>query len=242
MRPFLVCLLVLWVVFAKGQTYSSVDTTKHNTFENRYDPFHRTIKDTVHKTISTFGHYFSVGLGAGHDYKYGGLIPLKYLIGPNSYRGTRGEEILASYSLAYKSHLLSITGGIGNSGLYTSAVSGYLSNYYGCLIGESIRFKHILISLSAGIASTFLFIQDLTYWKTNNPIGVYLTTSRVVSFPIELKTFLLARNGIGIGIHLSENIMPIPKYSPFSIGVCIVSGYWNKLPKKKKTINPTARS
>ncbi len=185
-------------------------------YDNRYGPFHQELKDTTKRTVSEFGHYFSAGVGAGKEYGIGGAISL------------------ISYSFAFKSFLFSFTRGGGQtlfSGGGDNAVY-YRANYFGVLIGESVRFKNAMISLSAGVASSNIEIryQDVTSKTPNHYID---SVSRgIASFPIELKVFLLARNGIGYGIHLSKNIVSPYKFSPFYFGVCIVFGKWNNSRKK----------
>jgi hypothetical protein len=212
----------------------SVKQTKKNC-ENYYAPWHQTINDTCN--VSKFGVYYSFGLGYPHDYKYGGLMPLQNVISTyrtvklNPYYGSGGLTKFADISFAYKSHMLSLTAGNSFAGTYLSNASGYSSNYLGILLGESVRFKHLMVSLSAGIASTNLYIPGMTFYKTHNPIFGYPVADRVTSFPVELKAFYLASNFIGIGIHISENIVPIPKYSPFYAGLSIVLGFWNRRKK-----------
>ena len=179
-----------------------------------YAPGHETIKDNVHNMVSLFGHYVSVGLGGSHAY------------------GVSGIDVLLSYSLAYKSHLFTLThAGASSFGVLGGNQPVYGSSYTGFLLGESVRFKHALISLSAGIASSFI----LLYYHDPNPnppqanmMITYESPQKMLSVPVECKVFLLARNGIGIGLHISKNILSPYKYSPFYFGVSLVFGYWNK--------------
>jgi hypothetical protein len=90
-----------------------------------------------------------------------------------------------------------------------------------------------MVSLSVGIASSYVSIYDASLYKRFISSGVIYITGisspyRAISFPVELKAFYLARNGIGIGIHISENIVTNPKYSPFCACLSIVTGFWNK--------------
>jgi hypothetical protein len=78
-------ILSLYFNFSKAQ-YS-------NSFGNYYAPFHKQIKDTLHKTVSKFGHYVSFGVGSARDYGIGGV------------------GLLTSYSLAYKNNLFTMTYG-----------------------------------------------------------------------------------------------------------------------------------
>ncbi len=179
--------------------------------DNYYGPFHQRINGTKQRTVSDFGLYFSAGIGGGSAYGIGGL------------------SALFSASFAYKSHLFTITraGGIAPSGGSQNSVY-YQANYIGFLLGESVRFKHAMLSLSAGIANANFSAQyqSPTAFTTNNYAQV--SWYNFTSFPIEFKAFVYARNGIGFGLHLSKNIMSPAQYSPFYFGVCIVGGYWNK--------------
>jgi hypothetical protein len=237
LRKHSIILLLIVIASIAKQSYAQSDSTKQakKHLENYYAPWHQTINDTSKWNVSKFGHYFSIGMGYPHDYRFGGIEPLKYIIGthPNSYIGSGGYALLSSYSLAYKSHLVSFTGGYNYAGGYNSAEAGYLANYYACLVGESIRFKHLMVSLSAGIASSVVTVVDEAVYKYLVHSGVVYSNAtypkeRGISFPIELKAFYLARNGIGVGIHISENIVTTPKYSPFSTCLSVVTGFWNK--------------
>ncbi len=225
-------LLIVIASIAK-QSFGQTDSTKQGkkSCENYYAPWHRTIKDTSKWNVSKFGHYFSVGMGYPHDYRFGGLTPQSILGGGHDY-GSGGIALLCSYSLAYKSHLLSLTGAGGGAGAYNSAEAGYRANYYACLIGESLRFKNIIVSISAGIATASVFLYNPLLIHSQNTFIIYTNAvypqERAISFPVELKAFYLARNGIGVGVHISENIVPTPKYSPFYACLSIVTGFWNK--------------
>jgi len=183
-------------------------------FDNRYGPVHQTIKDTTKRTVSDFGHYFSIGIGVANEYKSAGFCGM------------------VSYSLAYKSHLFSVTAAQSEIGLRNSADGGYKANYIGALVGESIRLKHILFSLSVGLACNDILIVDPSLYKYSVSSGVVYSNNYGISCPIELKAFFLTRGGLGIGLHLTENIVTTPKYSPFYVGVCVVLGKWNKKSNK----------
>lgn len=215
-KPFITTLLLCLNCFLLD-AQTNTDSTKpaQKSCENYYAPFHLTIvpfhltlKDTAKKeTVSPFGHYFSVGIGRESDGTIAG-----------------GVVRLISYSLAYKSHLFTVTRGDG--GNIRGDAYYQQASYIGLLLGETVRFKHFMVSLSKGIAFSHTLIIDSIQ-------GVrHIVEQRTVSFPVELKAFLLARNGIGIGIHISENI--VHKYSSFYFGASIVFGKWNK-PKKVNT-------
>jgi len=192
------------------------DVVKGDFEDNRYGPFHWTIRDTMHRTVSKFGHYISVGIGSGHEYQFS------------------GASALFSYSLAYKSLVFSVTR-CGSSVLFNGGSDrdiNYSANYLGFLIGESFRLKNLFISLSTGIASANIY---LSY---PNPSGyprnrTDYTNNGIISIPIEFKFFLLARNGIGIGIHFSDVILSPSQYSPSYFGFAIVFGGWNKSRSRK---------
>jgi hypothetical protein len=235
LRKHPVILLLILIASVAKQSYGQNDSTKQA--KNYYAPWNQTIKDTSKWNVSKFGIYLSSGFGYPHDYKYGGLMPLQDIISTyhitkfNGYYGSGGVAKLSRFSFAYKSHLLSITNGQSYAGTYSPTPYSYSSSYYGLLVGESVRFKHLIISLSAGIAHTNLFIQGIPFYNTHTLIGDLFHHTYVdvfTSFPIELKAFYLARNGIGVGVHISENIVPYPKYTPFSACVSVVFGFWNK--------------
>jgi len=181
-------------------------------FENYYAPFHCKIKDTTQFTISEFGHYVSFGLGGATD--------------KNVNEAMTGQSVFMSYTLAYKSHLFSMTHvGFGMLNYGGGDRAPYFGGgYYGFLIGESVRVKYLFFSLSTGIAYSN---TTLRYPASDYVYGMNRFDRQDVSYPIELKLFLLARNGIGFGIHLSKNIISPVNYSPFCWGVSIVFGKWN---------------
>ena len=176
--------------------------------------FHRTKKDTAKWNVSRFGHYVSVGIGPGQADGLGGLA------------------IGASYSFAYKSHLVTFSynySGVADQGNSTNPT--YSARSFGLLIGESVRYKHLFVSLSAGAAFTNMYVYDPSYDIYLVRSGIVYSTSGRITVPIELKFFYVARNGIGAGIHLTENIVSQPSYSPFSFCFSIVTGFWNKQKK-----------
>ena len=192
-----------------GAVFSS--TVLHGQSDNYYAPFHSKIKDTTHITVSKFGHYISFGIGSASDNNIG------------------GEYVRVSYSLAYKSHVLSLTHlGYGLFSYGGSDRQPYVGgNYNGFLLGESIRAKNLFFSLSAGIANSN---TDLKYRSTDGSgyAGMTRFDRQGISFPIELKLFILARNGIGFGFDISQNIISPTNFSPFFVGASIVFGGWNK--------------
>jgi len=189
----------------------------HGQSENYYAPFHYRTKDSTQITVSKFGHYVSFGIGSASDNKIG------------------GEYVRVCYSLAYKSHILSLTHvGYGIFSYGGGDRQPYVGgNYNGILLGESIRAKNVFFALSAGIANS---ITDVKYRSSDATIGYAGMTSfyrQGISFPIELKLFILARNGVGFGLDISKNMISPANFSPFFVGVSIVFGRWNKERVKK---------
>ena len=204
---------LFYALIACKLCYAQTDTTKQTkkSCENYYAPWHRTINDTAKWNVSKFGHYFSVGFGSGYD------------------NGLAGLSLGASYSLAYKSHIVNMSynyGGILGQG--TTLTPSYNTKSIAILIGESIRLRHLLVSFSVGISSTNMYVYDPSYYIYSVRSGIIYSTAGGISFPIELKAFYLARNGIGVGFHVCENIVTTPKYSPFYACLSVVTGFWNK--------------
>ena len=160
---------------------------------NYYGPFHQTIKDSSVKTISDIDIYLSCGVGSLEGYAVSGWAGM------------------LSGSFAYKSHLLSVT---YDKGVQHETISGYRTSYpalvqescYGILLGECIRYKHGMLSLSTGIAlagSSFSSTMPQTRYYNYYP---NYSKQGIISLPIELKAFVVAYNGIGLGIHFTETI------------------------------------
>ena len=181
--------------------------------DNRYSPFHETIKDISHKTVSDVGCYFSAGIGLGN-------IRLNNLYNAI---GTGGGAAVLSASIAYKSHLFTVTRAGAGTILKDVGPGGfvYTSNYVGFLVGESVRYKHAMLSVSVGIAHATINVTE----NVNSYMVAYKQYNGI-AFPIECKAFLYAHNGIGIGLHLSKSI-GTAEFSPFYFGICMVVGYWN---------------
>ena len=180
-------------------------------FDNRYGPFHQTIKDTTKKkTVSTIGVYVSFGFGPANDFKMNEIAAL------------------ISCSIAYKSHLFTLTRA-GSGPILLGGREGesfYKANYVGLLFGESVRFKHGMLSISTGVAVANTYVT--WFPEVGNRQNNYTLNQTSISLPIELKAFLLASGGIGLGVHVSTNIISPTKYSPFYFGVSLVFGKWNK--------------
>lgn len=199
------------ITFFLGAVFAT--TVLHGQTENYYAPFHWRTKDSTQMTVSKLGHYVSAGIGGG------------------GVKGQGGLSEVVSYSLAYKSHILSFTrfhagtfdfGGGDN-------LPFFWSRYYGCLIGESIRMKNFFLSLSAGVANSYVDVKYKNPHPTSSPSSEFLGYyTEGISYPIELKLFILARNGVGFGLHVSKNIVSPAEYSPFFWGISIVFGRWNK--------------
>lgn len=183
---------------------------------NYYSPFHKTIRDSIHKTVSKYGLYIAYGLGRCQAYHMGGL----------------GGHMSAS--LAYKNFLFSVTAAAGDEGafmegLLTNHRKAYSFAYLAIAAGEAIRFKHGLISLSVGLGLTGLELS--TYNPDLRKMEKY--NKNTISVPVELRLFLLAYRDLGIGLTLNKDFIPKIEYSPSIIGVCIVHGIWNDNGKKQ---------
>lgn len=217
MRFILFCLLTLLFVFARGQESDTVWINKGwgASYEKKVN---ETTNYYTKKTVSTFGHYGSMGYGGGRV------------------KGLAGVSLVASYSLAYKSHLITLTYNVVSHNVNSSSHEPYyFTQYNGLLFGEALRYKHLMFSLSAGVAYSAVNYQ----YQYIYPIGGHnYFVQNGISFPIELKALLLARNGVGIGLYVSENIITTPKYSPFSFGGYYVFGHWNNRKKKTAKNNP----
>lgn len=216
-RGYVLMLFSLSIIKCYSQHLT--DSTKHllRISDNHYGPFHEIIKDTSRQSVSTFGHYISFGLGETKN------------------DNLKGLNRLFSYSIAYKSHLLSFTFCDNKHLAYNSAQPYYKANYIGLLIGESIRYKYLFCSISVGGAYSTIFISDPKLITYNNTSGYSQTNNlsqNAITIPVEIKLFFHIKNGAGIGAHFSENILAPSKYSSYYIGLSIVTGYWNKLKKK----------
>ena len=185
---------------------------------NYYSPFHKTIRDSIHKTVSKYGLYIAYGFGMSAAYHL---------------RGFGGHM---SGSLAYKNTLWTVTfaggdeGELLGGGLFSNNHSQYHFSYIALAAGQAMRFKHGLISLSAGLGLTNF---ELTSY---NPVirahEIYNTIT--ISVPVELRIFLLAYRYLGIGLTLNKDLIPKIQYSPSIIGVSIVQGIWNDEKKNRK--------
>lgn len=168
--------------------------------------------DTSKSSVRKFGFYFSNGLGISEINSLPSNVSKLTIVG-----------IIFSGSVAFKSHTASLTYTAGGS-TFTGIGErdNYFSNsYYAFLIGESWRLKYSLISLNVGIANSKLEYRNVIdpYHSDNyNRVGV--------SFPIELKLCLLAKHGIGFGLHMYRNLEK--HYTTSFISASIVTGIWNK--------------
>ncbi len=163
------------------------------------------VKDTSSNSVAKIGHYISLGLGIG------GGASLD-LIGST-----------LSYSLAIKSHLISISN-LSCSSSFSGVSSNdyyYSNKYFAIMFGEAFREKHILLSLSAGIG-----FSQLNYMMPvhNKPHEEY--NENGYSIPIQIRFYFLAYNGIGIGLNFNKNFTN--KYSSSLTSLSIVFGLWNE--------------
>jgi hypothetical protein len=203
MKKFLVLILFFCLSSAESTAETSSDSSLTDSSSIKPD------------SVSTFGHYLSLGIGWSKDY------------------GIREPGLLFSYSLAYKNHLFTYTHAAATPiSFYNAPNLYYYSNYSAILVGESFRTEHSLLSLSAGIAYTNI---DLVYTTMKGDLSwinpAYITSYRhsgFISFPVECKAFVLAHNIVGIGIHVSYDFVPDLRFSPYYVGFCLVVGQWNK--------------
>ena len=210
MMKKLISVLFIFLFLKENAQSDSINYTKKE-FTNYYAPFHPTIQDTAGKSVvSKIGVYVSVAIGSGNIL---GIYP--------------NPVALLSCSVAYKSHLFTLTRAGYGQLIYggSEGETTFNANYIGLLYGQSMRFKYAMVSLSAGLAYSRILISDNLSWIP--PIVSY----QGISFPVELKVFLHARNGIGLGIHVAKNIIFPYQNSPFYFGVAIVFGSWNTIKK-----------
>jgi hypothetical protein len=165
------------------------------------------VKDTTNPVANNWASFISVGAGEG-------------------YCATANAIGLAgTVSLAYKSHLFSLSGG----GVYTSrdklltSASYFEYGYMGFLFGEKIQYKHIYVSLSTGFAYTNLE-YSVNNLKTDVQTYQYLKSG--VSIPVELKLFALSYKSVGIGLGASKIFILNSKYAPLMFTATLVLGNW----------------
>lgn len=190
-----------------------------------YAPWHEKINDTLNGYVSEIGIYLSGAIGTGSSHN----LPDT----PNLLR----FGALGNLSIAYKSHMFTITAGA--CGFLSEMKEGepYLNtNHIGILYGECIRLRHLLFSVSAGIA-----ISNVKYtsnyqnssFSTMYPSPYSVEFNQLcVSFPIEYKLLGLTHNGVGFGLHMSYNLNTYSQYSMFYFGYSIAFGAWNKVRNK----------
>jgi hypothetical protein len=169
--------------------------------ENHYLFLEHKLQDSSKMTVSRFGNYFSICYGPLWNKKYPGY-------------GT-----LFSYSLAYKSHIITVSKTREEAGVYGN---GYFSDLRSLLIGESFRGEHLMISLSAGMGKSKIWTYKGIYPNTITEIHYEL------NFPFEFKFFLHAYNVAGLGLVASATPASKYKQGSFFIGAAIVLGKWNK--------------
>jgi hypothetical protein len=205
------------------------EVEKLNDDENSYYPFHQTIPDSMNKPVSKFGHYVYLGVGEGAVSKF-------------NYTGAAG---MLSYTIAYKSHLFSLTGGgIHKEDSPIRAAFTYIPyatnvGYYGLLFGESIRGRHHVLAISTGVQymdiHCYQQYEDMMY--TSSGTHSYFSGYKIfysnqvdyrgLAIPITVNAFFLAKNKIGFGFYLSTSIMPATNNHTTTLALCLVFGHWN---------------
>jgi hypothetical protein len=165
-------------------------------------------KNSFYNLVSKIGHYGSCGVGRGHV----GAI-------------SEGLGYTLSYSLAYKSHLFSLTR-YGATSLGENMGYNYKAGYTGLLAGESFRLEHLMASVSIGIA----YSRTTVAYPISYPSPAFQNKYNRygISYPIEIKIFFLTYNVFGVGVHITNNIVPVTKYSPLLFSFSLVWGQWNK--------------
>jgi len=167
-------------------------------------------KDSINKTASKIGNYLSIGIGKGYS-SYG-----------NGFGG------LLNYSFAFKSHLLTFSGGaVANSWLF--GIQYYSANYISALLGESIRKKYYFLSVSAGIS-----YSEIEYSKPNLNGHNYSDRSYFYIyeyyFPVELKIIFHYYHGFGIGF-INTTLISKKGLEDYA-GFLFVTGIWNKFKRR----------
>ena len=166
--------------------------------------------DSSNSIVNDLGMYFSAGFGRNY------ISSLPVNISELDVMG-----FIASASFAFKSHVASLTttrSSSFNGGLESQ--STFENSYLALLFGESFRQKNCFISLSIGIAES-----ETSFLNNLGPHNFETYNFRGISYPIELKAFILANHVIGFGIHLYHNLDR--KYSTSFISASIVFGSWN---------------
>lgn len=170
-------------------------------------------KSTFHKktkvnSVSKFGHYFSFGTGVGS----GSRLTLLSVEG--------------GYSLAYKSHLLTL---VANSCFTILNGGSYHDNYYhngsfSKLFGEALRTRHFLLAASSGISfsATTYHWGRRGYMTEEEENNIYKENGTVI--PIEGKVYYLFNHMIGIGFTVWHLVTK--DHRPTTYCFSIVFGNW----------------
>ena len=220
MKRFLIYLLVF--VSSTFYVCSQSDTTFRPLIEPKLSlasgSYSGSPADSASFEFSKFALYLSFGYG------YSGI----------SYASGFGFD--CSLSIAYKSSIFTATGLIGgnnNDGTNNSGNS-YGADYLGILYGIVNRTKNSMISASIGVAKSHAGYDEYGYANIGVNYFTVINTYRNhnnFSIPFEVNFFLLANNGVGIGLHLSLDIGDT--YSPASATLSFVLGSWRDPPTRK---------
>lgn len=177
------------------------DSTNYHVPKTEQKP----LQDSTIFVANKWSSFVSVGVGKGY-------------CGAASANGFAG-----TVSLAYKSHLFSLSGGgvYIPSGKIINEINYFEFGYMGFLFGEKIQYKHLYASFSAGVgyANLGYTVTDLKTLKSQ-----YLKSG--VSIPIEVKLFALSYKGVGVGLGVSKNFVINSKYAPLMITATFVLGNW----------------
>lgn len=202
------------LILKNGQAHTFGDTNTNTKLDSI------PVKNKIVKLKpSDFGHYISTS--AGYCSAAPNLSDLGYW---------------ASYSFAYKSHLLTVTEAHSSSITNGTLLPGeqvFDGNYFGILLGESIRLKWLMCSASLGVGFTNLNISVRNNYSSYQTNTIF-NGKNIISMPFEFKAFFtLPQNGIGIGFHLIKDVAGVTynvphKYDPLYFGFSVVTGFWNK--------------
>ena len=168
-----------------------------------------TSDSTLYGTPSEFGLYVSSGMGI------------------SAINNTFGLSNHYSFSFAYKSYLFSLTWGEGyNNVIFKDDNERYQYRFNSILIGKALRKKHFLFSASTGLSK-----YSFNYNNLNSTQGSNFIFYDGFCFPVEIKSYWLATKTFGFGLYYCLNY--IGSYSPSTLTLSAVIGFWNKADKMK---------
>ncbi len=146
-------------------------------------------------------------------------------------KSANATGFLGSVFYAYKSHTISLSGGGCSFNVNNLLVNGSEIDfgYIGLLVGETLHYKHLIISICSGLSySNILYVPPNFYNRSNEYSNTGLT------IPVELKLFAMSYHGIGIGLHASKIFVLNSSYAPLLITASIMLG--KPVKTKSKTL------